>query len=123
MRQKAQRFWIERRFEDAKGQVGMNQYQVRGWRGWHHHMALVSMAMLFLLQERQQKTCTHPLLSCADVVEVLQFLLPKRKNSLPEVLRQLESRHARRRAAMESAYRQQEKRRRQRARPPSSQQR
>ena len=123
VRQKAQRFWIERQFEDAKGQVGMNQYQVRGWRGWHHHMALVSVAMLFMLQERQQKTCTHPLLSCADVVEVLQYLLPKRKNSLPEVLRQLESRHARRQAAIESAYRQQEKRRRQRARPPSSQKR
>ena len=120
VRQKTQRFWIERQFEDAKGQVGLNEYQVRGWRGWHHHMALVSMAMLFLLEERQEKVPTLPLLSCADVVELLQGLLPKRKDNLPELLRQMQSRHARRQAAIESAYRKQEERRQRRNRPPSS---
>jgi SRSO17 transposase len=36
-----QRYWVERCFEDGKGQCGMADYQVRLWNGWHHHMALV----------------------------------------------------------------------------------
>ena len=47
-----QRYWVERCFEDAKQQVGMGDYQVRGWNGWHHHMAMVLMAMLFLLETK-----------------------------------------------------------------------
>jgi len=41
------RHFIERSFQDAKGQMGLADYQVRGWRGWHHHVALVMIAMLF----------------------------------------------------------------------------
>ncbi len=48
----AQRFWIERSFEDAKSQAGMAEYQVRGWQAWHHHMALVMMTMLFMTKQR-----------------------------------------------------------------------
>ena len=47
-----QRYWVERSFEDAKGQCGMADYQVQKWSAWHHHMALVMMAMLFMLEER-----------------------------------------------------------------------
>ena len=45
----AQRFWIERCFQDAKSELGMAQYELRGWPGWHHRMALVCLALLFLL--------------------------------------------------------------------------
>jgi SRSO17 transposase len=31
-----QRFWIERAFQDAKSELGMADYEVRGWKGWHH---------------------------------------------------------------------------------------
>jgi SRSO17 transposase len=48
----AQRFWIERSFQDAKNQCGMSDYQARGWRSWHHHMAMVLLVMLFFLEER-----------------------------------------------------------------------
>ena len=41
----AQRYWVERPFQDAKQQCGMGDYQVRGWLAWHHHMALVMLAM------------------------------------------------------------------------------
>jgi SRSO17 transposase len=43
------RYWIERAFEDAKGYCGMAEYMVRNWNAWHHHMALVMLAMLILL--------------------------------------------------------------------------
>ena len=44
----AQRFFIEHNFHEAKSECGMADYQVRRWDAWHHHMALVMLATLFL---------------------------------------------------------------------------
>jgi SRSO17 transposase len=44
-----QRYWVERAFQEAKNEAGMDKYQARSWQAWHHHMALVMMALLFLL--------------------------------------------------------------------------
>ena len=30
----------EASFKRGKGEVGMDEYQVRTWQGWHQHMAL-----------------------------------------------------------------------------------
>lgn len=109
-RQRAQRFWVERAFENAKGQVGLDEYQSRGWRSWHHHMALVSMAMLFLVEERRFQKPQRPLLSCVDVVELLCYVLPKRKVTAEEMIRQLKARHSKRQAAIDFHYRQQKMR-------------
>ena len=56
----------------------MADYQVRKWQAWHHHMALVFMAMLFMLEERIRAIETYPLLSCSDIEELLRHFLPKR---------------------------------------------
>ena len=102
-----QRSWVERTFEDATGEVGLTDYQVRGWRGWHHHAALVMMAMLFLLQERQAVRSEQPLLSCADVVRLLGYARPRRDVTEAEILAQLKQRHVQRQASIDSAYRRQ----------------
>lgn len=107
-RMQAQRYWIERSFEDGKSEVGMGDYQVRGWRGWHHHMTLVMMAMLFMLKERMENNKSHPLLSCRDIVELLSHFLPRRDVNEEEVLRQMEHRHKKRRSSIDSAYRKQQ---------------
>ena len=104
----AQRFWIERSFEDAKSQAGMAEYQIRGWRAWHHHMALVMMTMLFMTKQRMLYKDELPLLSCYDVKVLLAFFLPSRKNSVNEILRQMDMRHAKRQAASENAARRRE---------------
>lgn len=90
----AQRFWIERCFQDAKSELGMAHYEVRGWIGWHHHMALVCLALLFLLQERCNARVHTPLLSARDIVELLAIYLPRRPRDETEVLRQMQRRHA-----------------------------
>ena len=46
------RWPIETTFEEAKGEVGMDQYETRSWPGWHHHMAQSFMAHLFLMRLR-----------------------------------------------------------------------
>jgi len=91
-----QRFWIERAFEDAKGELGMAEYQLRKWRGWHHHMCLVALAHLFLLRERIHNAEAVPLLSVRDIVTLLSFYLPARDTTEKELFRQLAVRHRKR---------------------------
>ena len=43
---------IETCFEEAKGSLGMADYQTRFWRGWHHHMTLVILAHHFVVRLR-----------------------------------------------------------------------
>lgn len=39
---------IEDLFGEAKAEVGMGDYEVRHWHGWHRHMTLVMLAHTFL---------------------------------------------------------------------------
>lgn len=97
-----QRYWVERSFEDGKSECGMADYQVRKWSAWHHHMAMVMMVMLFMLTERVNHAESHPLLSCADIEEMLAKFLPRRDVTEQEVLRQLDVRHQQRQRAIDS---------------------
>lgn len=72
-----QRYWVERAFQDGKSECGMADYQVRKWKAWHHHMAMVMMALLFMLDERIRHKKTYPLLSCSDIEELLSRFLPR----------------------------------------------
>jgi SRSO17 transposase len=103
-----QRFWIERSFQDAKNQCGMSDYQARGWRSWHHHMAMVLLVMLFFLEERVLHKEDSPLLSCGDIIALLCHYLPRRDVSEEEVFRQMQVRHEKRQAAIEAAYKKQD---------------
>jgi SRSO17 transposase len=44
------RWPIETCFEDGKQYLGMGDDEVRGWRGWHHHMTLCILAHFFLMR-------------------------------------------------------------------------
>jgi len=45
---------IEECFERAKGETGLADYEVRTWRGWHHHQTLSLVANWFLTQETRR---------------------------------------------------------------------
>jgi SRSO17 transposase len=45
----AARWVIETEFQTAKGETGLDEYEVRSWQGWHHHIALALLASAFLL--------------------------------------------------------------------------
>jgi SRSO17 transposase len=95
----AQRFWIERAFEDAKKEARMACYQVRQWLAWQHHIALVMMVLLFMTRQRMVLAEEQPLLTCHDIRCLLAFFLPRRATSEVEILRQMEERHRKRLAA------------------------
>jgi len=44
------RWPIERCFEEGKQHLGLGDYEVRSWRGWHHHTTLVILAHFFLVR-------------------------------------------------------------------------
>ncbi|WP_406182870.1 IS701 family transposase [Streptomyces canus] len=42
------RWSVEECFQAAKGQVGLDHYQVRNWTSWHRHITLAILALAFL---------------------------------------------------------------------------
>ena len=47
------RWAIEACFEAAKGEVGLDQYEVRSWTGWHRHVTLAMLAHAYLAALRK----------------------------------------------------------------------
>jgi SRSO17 transposase len=104
-----QRYWVERTFEDAKGECGLADYQVLGWRGWHHHVTMVMLAMLFIAEQRAAHQPGLELLTPRDIVEMLKETLPRKPEGKDALVARINQRHARRRGAIESRYRTQRK--------------
>jgi SRSO17 transposase len=100
----ASRHFVERALEDAKSACGMAEYQVRGWLAWHHHMALVLVAHLFLAKERLALRDSHHFLSCLDVVEMLRHKLPCKIGSDQDLVASIAQRHRRRFEAAKRHY-------------------
>jgi SRSO17 transposase len=48
------RWSIEEDFQTGKGECGLDEYETRGWVGWHHHTALSMLALWFLTLQRQR---------------------------------------------------------------------
>jgi SRSO17 transposase len=100
----SQRYFIERAFQESKQELGMSDYQVRGWRAWHHHTALVMMAQEFVLREKLLCQDTVPLLSTRDVRELIIIQLISKKRNLLEILKQILQRHRKRKQAIDNFY-------------------
>ena len=101
-RVQAQRFFIEHSFREAKGECGLADYQVRRWDAWHHHMALVMLATLFLTKQKIRDRKQWPMLSCNDLVTALAHLLPRRQLTAEDLAEIITQRHRRREQAKES---------------------
>jgi SRSO17 transposase len=52
--QRARRWTIEQDIQAGKGASGLDEYETRGWVGWHHHTALSLLALFFLVLQRQR---------------------------------------------------------------------
>jgi SRSO17 transposase len=66
---------IEASFKRGKGEVGMDEYQVRTWHGWHHHMVLSLLAVWFLIGETHRGQSLTPALTLPQVRDGLSLLL------------------------------------------------
>jgi SRSO17 transposase len=55
------RWTVEQCFEEAKGEVGLDEYEVRSFHGWYRHITLSMLAHAFLTVLRAQSQAQLPL--------------------------------------------------------------
>ena len=103
------RYWVERALEDAKGLAGLDDYQVIGWRGWHHHMTMTMLAMLFLATLRNNLLAQAPMLTLQDAKQILEIVMPKKTLTLEEALNLIEKKHLNRYRSRNSRLKKQRK--------------
>lgn len=93
---KSQRYFVERSIQDAKSELGMDEFQAIKYRAWEHHLALTILASWFIAETRldwheeyprdpsllqDYETDVWPALSMANVREMLRATLPLRQLS------------------------------------------
>ncbi|MFO0948325.1 MAG: IS701 family transposase [Planctomycetota bacterium] len=49
------RWWIEHSYRELKDELGLDHFEGRSWRGWHHHVVLVLLAYAFLQNIRRHR--------------------------------------------------------------------
>lgn len=54
-----QRWSVEQCFQLAKGETGLDQYEVRKWKGWYRHITLSMLALAFLASNRRVYSPQH----------------------------------------------------------------
>jgi SRSO17 transposase len=54
------RWTVEQCFEEGKGEVGLDHYEVRSWQGWYRHITLCMLAHAFLVVLRTQSQTQMP---------------------------------------------------------------
>jgi SRSO17 transposase len=86
----SQRLRIEQFFEEAKGEVGMADYEARAWTSWHHHMSLVALAHLFTTTLRLELRPSEPKLTLRQSFDLLKAALNRPRLSLDEAEQLLE---------------------------------
>jgi SRSO17 transposase len=57
---RSKRWAIEQDIQNAKGECGLDEYETRGWVGWHHHTALSVLALWFLARQRDRSGGEKP---------------------------------------------------------------
>ena len=65
-KRQGQRVFVEKIFEEGKNQIGMGDYQVRSWNGFHKHMTLCFMAFYYMASQKieyeQELIITSPVI-------------------------------------------------------------
>lgn len=48
------RWSVEQNFQCGKGECGLDEYETRGWIGWHHHTSLSMLSLWFLTLQKER---------------------------------------------------------------------
>ena len=80
------RWTVEVCFEAAKGEVGLDQYEVRSWTGWHRHITLAMLAHAYLAVLRrvamEKKSATEAGIELALRLDLLPHTVPELRRLL-----------------------------------------
>ena len=101
------RWPVETCFEHGKQEIGLGDYQVRSWTGWHHHMTLCILAHFFLVRLQLRLKDKAPKLTLPQAILLLKVALAQSRPDAAraiDIVNYYQRRH-------EAAYRSHRKRR------------
>jgi SRSO17 transposase len=98
----AARWRVEECFEDGKLHLGMADYEARSWSSWHHHMALVALAHLYVTLTKREVKHDVPELTLDLALRVLRSTFARPTLSEDEAMDIIDYHIARNRVAHDS---------------------
>lgn len=101
------RWPVETCFEHGKQEIGLGDYQVRSWTGWHHHMTLCILAHFFLVRMQLRLKDKAPKLTLPQAILLLKTVLAQPKTDVAKAIEIVNYYHR----CHEAAYRSHRKRR------------
>ena len=110
------RWRVEELFEDAKGQLGMADYETRAWTSWHHHMSLVALAHLYVTLTKNEVTQEIPELTLDMAVRMLRSTFAQQTVTEDDAINIIEY-HMRRNRVAHDSHRKSWLRKHQRGKP------
>ena len=81
------RWAIEQCFEEAKDELGMDHYEVRKFKGWHHHMLTCMLAHSFLWHLKIRLGEKAPYITLSLIRTLMKIALPMRKLNSQTIIR------------------------------------
>lgn len=88
-----QRYLVEKGFKEGKNQVGLGDYQVRSWQGFHRHMAISCLALNFIMEQKAKARKLMPHITAEDIRSLIEFLLPDKIKSIEEKVDEILKKH------------------------------
>ena len=101
VRSSCQRYFVERVFQDAKSQIGFDEFCAQKYRAWEHHLALTALALWFVAQTKMDlardaardpqlarllEVEILPALSTANIRELMKAIMPVPQLTLDEAI-------------------------------------
>jgi SRSO17 transposase len=93
------RWPIETCFEEGKQELGLGDYQLRSWTGWHHHMTLCILAHFFLVRLQIRLKDKAPNLTLPQAILLLKATLEQPQLDAAQAIEIVEYYQRRHRAA------------------------
>jgi SRSO17 transposase len=88
-----QRYFVEKTFKEGKNQVGLGDYQVRSWDGFHRHMAICMLALNFLMEEKHALRPDLKFVTAEDIRLMIAFMLPDRRETVDDMVGHILRKH------------------------------
>jgi SRSO17 transposase len=93
---------VEEVLEDGKLHLGMADYEARAWSSWHHHMALVALAHLYVTLTKRDVKKDIPELTLDMALRLLRSAFARTELSEEEAIHLVEYHLERNRVAHDS---------------------
>lgn len=88
--QQCKRYFIERNFQDAKQELGLDDYQCQSQTAWLRHMTLCMLAMLFINKEKCENLSEAGIyLSASEIKKLFLAIVLFNENKQQKILKEI----------------------------------